>query len=144
MTYKITRETDAKPEDIETLIDGLRNYNQTQISDQRRETLTFFLRDDAGAIVGGVHGNSGWNWLYISILWVSETVRGKDYGTMLMQAAEREAIERGVKNIYLDTFTFQAVDFYLKLGYEIFGALDDFPPGHKRVFLRKTLRSMTN
>jgi GNAT superfamily N-acetyltransferase len=72
-------------------------------------------------------------------LWVSETVRGSGYGTALMQAAEREAVRRGVRNIFLNTFSFQAVDFYLKLGYTIFGELEDFPPGHKRVFLQKKL-----
>jgi len=139
MTYRITPEDDAKPEDIEILIDGLKSFNRAKISDQRREELTFFLRDAEGSIVGGVHGNNGWGWLYIRILWVSETARGSGYGTALMQKAEREALNRGCRNIYLDTFSFQAVDFYLKLGYTIYGELEDFPPGHKRVFLRKTL-----
>jgi hypothetical protein len=40
---------------------------------------------------------------------------------------------------HLDTFDFQAEAFYLKGGYEMFGILDDCPPGHKRFFLRKTL-----
>jgi GNAT superfamily N-acetyltransferase len=139
MTYQITFEDDAGEEDIEILIDGLKSFNRAKISDQRRGHLTFFLRDAEGSIVGGVHGSNGWGWLYIRILWVSETVRGSGYGTALMQKAEREARHRGCRHIYLDTFSFQAVDFYLKLGYEIFGELEDFPPGHKRVFLRKTL-----
>ena len=28
-------------------------------------------------------------------------------------------------------------NFYQKLGYEIFGVLDDFPPGYQRLFLKK-------
>jgi GNAT superfamily N-acetyltransferase len=139
MTYQISFEADARAEDIEILIDGLKSFNHTKIADRHREQLTFFLRDAAGSIVGGVHGNSGWGWLYINILWVSETVRGSGYGTLLMRAAEREAARRDCRNIYLDTFSFQAVDFYLKLGYQIFGELQDFPPGHRRVFFRKTL-----
>jgi ribosomal protein S18 acetylase RimI-like enzyme len=139
MTYQITCETDASAEDIQILSDGINSYTGTKVSGGRREMLTFFLRDAAGAIVGGVHGNNGWDWLYISDLWVSETVRGSGYGTLLMREAEREAVRRGCQNVYLDTFSFQAVDFYLKLGYRIFGELEDFPPGHKRVFLRKTL-----
>ena len=139
MTYQITGETDARAEDIEILSDGIERYTSAKISDRHRQSLTFFLRDEEGSIIGGVHGNSGWSWLYIRTLWVSETVRGSGYGTALMREAEREAIRRGCQNIYLDTFTFQAVDFYLKLGYRIFGELEDFPPGHKRVFLRKTL-----
>ncbi len=56
-----------------------------------------------------------------------------------MQAAENEALARGCHGAYLDTFSFQAPDFYQKLGYEIYGKLDDFPKGHCRYFLRKKL-----
>jgi hypothetical protein len=40
---------------------------------------------------------------------------------------------------HLDTFDFQARDFYERNGYELFGALDDCPPGHKRYYLKKAL-----
>lgn len=139
MTYQITCEEDAEPEDIQILSDGINNYSAEKVTGGARRDLTFFLRDAEGSIVGGVHGNSGWGWLYISDLWVSETIRGGGYGTALMREAEREAANRGCRGIYLDTFSFQAVGFYLKLGYEIFGELEDFPPGYKRVFLRKIL-----
>jgi hypothetical protein len=39
----------------------------------------------------------------------------------------------------LDTMSFQALDFYLKLGYTVFGRLDDLPEGHSRIFLKKAL-----
>lgn len=139
MTYKITREDDAKPEDLQILGDGIESYTRAKIADRHRQKLAFFLRDAENRIVGGVYGNSGWNWLYINMLWVSEAVRGSGFGTALIRAAEQEALQRGCPNIYLDTFTFQAVDFYLKLGYTIFGELEDFPPGERRVFLRKKL-----
>ncbi|WP_419727432.1 hypothetical protein [Terrisporobacter petrolearius] len=41
--------------------------------------------------------------------------------------------------IHLDTFDFQAKDFYIKNGYEIFGVLDECPKNHKRYFLKKSL-----
>jgi hypothetical protein len=39
----------------------------------------------------------------------------------------------------LDTFDFQARGFYERNGYELFGTLDDCPPGHKRYYLKKAL-----
>jgi GNAT superfamily N-acetyltransferase len=139
MSLKITCEEDAKPEDIQILIDGINSYSAKKPTGGARRDLTFFLRDAEGAIVGGVHGNSGWGWLYISDLWVSETLRGGGYGTALMLKAEQEARRRGCQNIYLNTFSFQAIDFYQKLGYTIYAQLEDFPPGHKLVSLRKKL-----
>lgn len=53
--------------------------------------------------------------------------------------AEDEARKRGAKHAYLDTFSFQALDFYRKYGYEIFGELQDFPVGHQRYYLVKQL-----
>ena len=53
--------------------------------------------------------------------------------------AEDEARQRGAKNAYLDTFSFQVPDFYKQHGYEVFGELPDFPPGHQRYFMKKQL-----
>ncbi|MGC6728099.1 hypothetical protein ACP0GO_26835, partial [Escherichia coli] len=41
--------------------------------------------------------------------------------------------------MWLDTYSFQARGFYEKLGYTVFGTIDDFPPGHQRFFGRKRL-----
>ncbi|GAB4512833.1 MAG: hypothetical protein OHK0046_12930 [Anaerolineae bacterium] len=56
-----------------------------------------------------------------------------------MQRAEELAWEAGCKNAYLDTFSFQNLVFYQKHGYEIYGQLADFPPGHTRYYLKKSL-----
>jgi hypothetical protein len=55
----------------------------------------------------------------------------------------REAIRRGCRGAYLDTFSYQARPFYEKLGYAVFGTLDDYPPGHQRFFMRKRLGEHT-
>ena len=52
---------------------------------------------------------------------------------------EEEARQRGAKNSYLDTFSFQAPEFYKRNGYHVFGELQDFPPGHQRYFFTKRL-----
>jgi len=53
--------------------------------------------------------------------------------------AEVEARKRGARYAYLDTFDFQAPEFYKKYGYEVFGVLEDFPSGHTRYFMKKQL-----
>jgi hypothetical protein len=68
-------------------------------------------------------------WLFISHLWMAEALRG--------QRAEREAARRDCRRAYLDTFDFQALGFYQKRGYEVFGSLEGFPTGHRRYFLQK-------
>jgi ribosomal protein S18 acetylase RimI-like enzyme len=75
------------------------------------------------------------------ILWVARALRGKGHGQRLLAAAERRAIERGCRHVFLDTFNFQAPDFYVKQGYEIYARADDWPVGHSHFFLRKALPS---
>lgn len=140
MKYEITFEENPADEEIQILGEGIEQYTESKFGSRGNKPLTFFLRDDVGSIVGGVHGNYGeWGWLYISTLWVSERVRGSGYGTLLMQHIEGAAIKDGCTNAYLDTFSFQAPEFYQKLGYTIFAELEDFPAGHSRCFLRKRL-----
>ncbi|MBV1820626.1 hypothetical protein [Anaerosalibacter bizertensis] len=47
--------------------------------------------------------------------------------------------EKECKLIHLDTFDFQAKDFYIKHGYEVFGILDDCPSGHKMYYMKKNI-----
>jgi GNAT superfamily N-acetyltransferase len=86
-----------------------------------------------------VIGEIYWGWFYLDLLWVKDELRGRGYGHRLLTLAEQEARQRGAKNVYLDTFSFQAPNFYKQHGYQVFGELEDFPPGHQRYFLTKQL-----
>jgi GNAT superfamily N-acetyltransferase len=70
---------------------------------------------------------------------VLEKQRGQGHASKLMQAAEAEARARGCKHALLDTFSFQALGFYKKLGYVEFGRLSGFSGRHDRHYLYKSL-----
>jgi len=57
-----------------------------------------------------------------------------------METAEAEARADGCRYVHLDSHSFQAPDFYEKLGYEEFGRLSDSPLDHEQVLLWKHLR----
>ena len=118
---------------------GLTDFNTRQAGDDKGRNLCFVLQTPEWKIVGGVIGATYWDWLYINLMWVREDLRGQGFGRQLLEKAETEARQRGAKRAYLDTFSFQAPAFYKKLGYEEFGRLEDFPVGHTRYFLVKTL-----
>ena len=118
---------------------GIRNYNTQQAGDHKHQSICFVLYAPDQEIVGGVIGETYWDWLYINLLWVKDEFRGRGYGQRLLTLAEDEARQRGMKNAYLDTFSFQAPGFYKKYGYQVFGELQDFPPGHQRYFFTKQL-----
>jgi len=84
-------------------------------------------------------GEIRWRWLYVAKLWVSESVRGKGHGSELLRAAESHSRAEGCLGIYLDTFEYQARPFYEKLGFELFGTLEGYPPGYRQFYLAKRL-----
>jgi GNAT superfamily N-acetyltransferase len=135
----ISIEQDPSEEDVNTLIQNLVRYNSTKAEKEEWQALAIFIRNENRQIIGGLNGYTHWKWLYIRQLWVNETFRDKGFGRMLMDRAENEAFERGCHSSWVDTFDFQALPFYQKLGYEVFGILEDFPPGHRRYFLHKSI-----
>lgn len=118
---------------------GISEFNESQVGDDHGKNLCYVLKDEQGKVVGGVIGATYWNWLYINLMWLRDDLRGKGYGGELLLKAEAEARQRGADFSYLDTFSFQAPGFYKKFGYEIFGELNEFPPGYQRYFMKKTL-----
>jgi GNAT superfamily N-acetyltransferase len=142
-TYALTIEESPRTADQEALIQGLNEHAAHHTPRPGFKPLAAFLRDERGALIGGAYGYVNWNWLFINLVWVSESARGGGHGRRLILALEQAARERGCTHAHLDTFSFQARPFYEKLGYEVFSTLDDYPPGHRRFFMKKALGSPT-
>ena len=134
---QITIEDNPALADLEQFERTLAAHNESKSEPRNYTPLVLFIRNSAGEIVGGLCGVTVWGWLFVSQLWVAEELRGQDYGTNLMAAAETEARRRKCHAGYVDTFSFLALGFYEKLGYTVFGSLEDFPTGHTRYFLKK-------
>ena len=121
------------------IVRGLLAFNETRLGPADNQPVKFVARDADGNVVGGLLGHTRWRWLYIAKLWIDATVRGQGIGTKLMAAAEELARSRGCTDVSLDTFDFQARPFYERLGYELFGTLEGYPPDSRQYYLRKSL-----
>jgi GNAT superfamily N-acetyltransferase len=82
---------------------------------------------------------SVWDSFYVDMLVAPEGYRGAGHGGSLMAQVEDEARSRGCRNIWLDTFAFQARPFYEKLGFRVFGQIDGPSPIFPRYFMIKDL-----
>ena len=128
---------DAASRDFIT--NGLDSYSMVASGCPDWLPVNFVLRDDRGEVLGGLLGQLWGGWLHVTYLWIGKAARGQGHGTRLMRDAEAYAGARGAIGASLETYSFQARPFYERLGYRVVGAIDDYPPGHAKFFLRKTL-----
>jgi len=139
MTLRITIPDLPSAADREAVMAPLRAYNIDRAGDPHIRPVAILLTDAHGKEVGGLWGRCAYDWLFVELLAVPEEYRGGGFGRALMQQAEAIARGHGCIGMWLDTYEFQARGFYEKLGFEIFGTLDDHPVGQKHFFLRKRL-----
>jgi GNAT superfamily N-acetyltransferase len=117
-------------------------HNLTVLPDEVKhpvKNVSFVLRNDEGDIVGGITGTIFWYHLHIDFLWVDYSLRGKGYGKELLERIEGAAKENHCRLILLDTFSFQAPNYYQKYGYQVVGKVEDHPKGHHQYYLEKRL-----
>lgn len=126
--------------DRKAIVDALVAFNDKTAGPSGYQPLAVLIQDpDSGQTIGGLWGKTIYDWLFVELLVVPDRYRGQDIGSRILTRAEDIARSRGCIGVWLDTYAFQAPDFYSKLGYEIFGTLDDHPRGSRRFFLKKRL-----
>jgi GNAT superfamily N-acetyltransferase len=119
--------------------DNISNLNVARTGIATWHPVGYFLRNARGEWLAGLIGYVWGGWLHVNSLWVTEALRGQRHGSRLMDAAEAFAAEHGCLGVTLETHSFQAPSFYARRDYEVFGTLEDYPPGHSKFFLRKRL-----
>jgi GNAT superfamily N-acetyltransferase len=138
MKPEIQLDENPRLDDFRVVLDGVRAFNRDQTGNERPRQVACFLRDE-GRIVGGVQGSLWGRSVHIDALWVDEQYRSGGYGSNLMTTLEDYAATHGHPLVYLETTSFQALPFYQRLGYEVFGELPEISEGHSLFFLRKEL-----
>ncbi|WP_198655523.1 GNAT family N-acetyltransferase [Streptomyces geranii] len=142
-------ETEVDKEWLTLLRAGLRDANTTAspvlralrgTPAERELPLHVWALDERGELAGGAVGYTWTTWLHVQYLWVDPVHRGAGLGSRLLAEAERKAREeRACSHVRLETWDFQAPDFYRKQGYEVVCVIPDYPPGVTEYTLTKRL-----
>ncbi|WP_461056969.1 GNAT family N-acetyltransferase [Streptomyces pseudoechinosporeus] len=108
--------------------------------DERELPLHLWALDEQDELAGGLVGHTWATWLHVTYLWVDAPHRGTGLGSHLLSRAEQLAhAERGCRAARLETWDFQAPEFYKKRGYEVVCVIPDYPPGVTEYTLAKRL-----
>lgn len=136
MHVRLENKESHKAQEIGTLI---RAYNRSKREEAESEPLNLYVEDEKGNLMAGLVAETFGNWLEIEYLFVKEELRGQGIGSKLLQRAENEAKKRNCRFAFVNTYQFQAPDFYLSHGYKEVFILEDYPYTGQRYYYQKDL-----
>ncbi len=117
------------------------NESNTGAASIRSVTPVQAVFVESERVVAGIVAAAYWGKLHVRLLWVNPDHRGKGLGSQLMRWAEERGKELGCTSAMVDTMSFQAADFYIKLGYRQFGLSEGYEGGASRHYFEKELRA---
>ena len=143
LSFQVCRTSDdfkSAEDGYQAVLEGLGRNIISKIGDvELGKDVQIFIRNNENKVIGGAIGSIFGGWLYISLMWVEESLRNQGNGTKLLKMMEDEAVKLGCKHAHVDTYSFEAKPFYEKNGYTLFASLENYPEGHSKHFLKKKL-----
>src|SRR5687767_13333824 len=111
----------AKSSELKALDEAITDFN-TQVLPQlpraKISRLDFTAKNEENELLGGIQSYSvNWGILHVELIYVYESYRHHGIASKLLQHVEQIARQHKCYLSHLDTFDFQAKEFYLKQGY---------------------------
>ena len=131
-------DTDPTEEQLAEIERGLDEHNAS-VASVRSYIRVRAVCVDAGRVIAGIDASAYWGKLHIRLLWVHPDYQDRGLGRRLMTWAEERGRELQCASAVVDTMSFQAPDFYAKLGYRQFGASEGYEGGASRRYFEKRL-----
>ena len=119
-------------EEMKFVSKGLHEYVEGHVGELRKKYteigIKLIIKNHEGKIIGGINAGTTLRTMYIEELWIDEDYRGQGYGKELMMMAEKMARENSCISGQTWVLSFQAPEFFRKLGYEAFGISEGWYP----------------
>lgn len=133
--FNVTNE--PNPAYVKALEDGLSIFNLKTGGHERDYSYCFAQAGDV--LYGGISGSRTGGKFHIRHLWVAEDKREEGIGSSLLSRMEAVAKSKSCTEIFVDTMSFQAPEFYTKHGFSEVARVPEFYTGHDRIFLKKDI-----
>jgi GNAT superfamily N-acetyltransferase len=137
-TVNILVDNNPSDEKNALLRKGIVDFN-AQFLHEKAHPFSIYAKNSDNEIIGGATIWEHSDALYIDILWVEENYREKGIGSQLIHEVFKQATVKNINKIFVDTYEFQAVDFYKKHGFFVIGRLEEYLLGYDRIYLRINL-----
>jgi ribosomal protein S18 acetylase RimI-like enzyme len=127
--WRFTEHDDVPAAEGDGVDAGLDAFNHEAAPLHEVQRMSCFVRDAAGAVIGGAVGRSWGEACELQQIWVDNAHRGHGLGSELVRRFEALGRRRGCRTFYLETFSFQAPSLYRSLGYAVRLELHGFGHG---------------
>ena len=97
--------------------------------------LFAFAAVENNRVLGTIEGYSLYDWVYVNYLVVDRAYRGKGIGSRLLDLVEESGRNSGRRGVQIDTFRYQAPEFYKARGYCEKMILEGREPELDRIYL---------
>lgn len=136
---KIEFKQNPTVEEINVITKFLNIHAKQNNINENYHKITLLLKNENEKICGGLFGVTIFNMLKIKDLAIDEKYRGENYGTQLVQRAEKLAREYGCIHSHLNTMEYQAAEFYKKRDYKVMFIRKDENPNLNIYYFYKKL-----
>ncbi|MBN1135838.1 MAG: GNAT family N-acetyltransferase [Anaerolineae bacterium] len=120
----------AAPEELNAVHWGLGAHVDEFVGAERDNPgigIRLVVKDATGQVMGGLLAWTTLRNMILDDVWLDERCRGRGLGARLMTEAERIARRAGCIACQTYSFSFQAPQFFQRLGYEVYGISDGYP-----------------
>ncbi|MBA2652999.1 MAG: GNAT family N-acetyltransferase [Tatlockia sp.] len=137
-TYDYIVDNNPCTSDDKIIRDGIVNFNR-RITTTKATHFSVFAKKGA-QIIGGALIWEQCDALYIDVLWCDENYRKKGVGTKIISLINDVAMDKQLPKIFVDTYAFQAQNFYQKHGFYCIGTIPEYLLGYDRIFMKKDVQ----
>jgi GNAT superfamily N-acetyltransferase len=128
------------PVDVRRIAEGLFETVESLFATSLlRRPFSVFVRARDGALVGGLNARLAFGDLHVDQLWCAREIRGRGFGSRLLEKAEQYGREHHAAHSLLNTFDPGLIPFYEKRGYSVMGTIPGLAARRPVFFLKKEL-----
>jgi ribosomal protein S18 acetylase RimI-like enzyme len=126
-------------QETEQIRQGLTQFGIDAIGGVPPKSLAVLMKTDHSRVIGGATGEVILGHFFLHQLWIDTPLRGKGYGSRILDKVEQTVCEIGCCEVTLDTMNPRSKAFYEQHGYRVINEIDDYIPGFNRIFYKKQL-----
>lgn len=118
---------------------GLGEHAKAMTGHDEKFDPIVFVAKDQGSFAGAIVVEPFWGALHVKLFYIDDRYRGKGIGSKLMESALKYGQDSKCAFAFVETMSFQALDFYRKQGFKLEFTRSGYSHGTSFHYLKRPL-----